>query len=473
MTDRYRTISIPFKGESGSTKELSPVPSNIINNFRRAAVRPLAFAVVAALTVAASHDASASAFQLKENSVKGLGRAFAGSGAAPDDAAVVVNNPAAMSEVDRALFQADVTAIQFSTEFSGRGTDAAGRPLTGGDGGNGGVTKPVPALYYITPVADRWRLGVAISAPFGFETDYDAGWVGRYSAYKSMFQSVDLTLSASFAATDTLSLGASVVAQHTKAELTQAIDFGAILAGAGAPVLPQSLDGRGRVEGDDWGYGWGVGLLWKPTDADRIGLNFHSQVVHKLSGSGSFQVPAAVSAINPALGSTVFSTTPGTAGFTTPANATASWWHTLNDRVSFGADIGYTRWSTFKNLVVDYTNPAQPNTVERFDWEDTWFGSVGMEYRIDPTWTLRGGVAVDGSPTSAATRSPRVPDGTRRWVSVGLGYQASENTAIDFGYAHLFVNDAVIDTTTATRNRLVGSYESSGNLLGVSAQFKF
>lgn len=446
--------------------------SNKVKTYRSIAARTLAAAVVAALA-ATSHDAAASAFQLKENSVKGLGRAFAGSGAAPDDAAVVVNNPAAMSEVDRALFQADVTAIQFSTEFSGRGTDAIGRPLTGNDGGNGGVTKPVPALYYITPVADRWRLGLAITAPFGFETEYDEGWVGRYSAYKSMFQTVDLTLSASFAATDSLSIGASVVAQHTKAELTQAIDFGAILAGAGAPVLPQSLDGRGRVEGDDWGYGWGVGILWKPTDADRIGLNFHSQVVHQLSGTGSFQVPAAVSAINPALGSTVFSTTPGVAGFTTPANATASWWHTLNDRVSFGADIGYTRWSTFKNLVVDYANPAQPNTVEHFDWEDTWFGSVGMEYRLDTAWTLRGGLAVDGSPTQYETRSPRVPDGTRRWVSVGVGYKASENTAIDFGYAHLFVNDANIATTTATGNRLAGTFDNSGNLLGVSAQFKF
>ncbi|HJU40749.1 MAG TPA: outer membrane protein transport protein, partial [Tahibacter sp.] len=180
-------------------------------------ISSLALAVAVALAATAPHDASASAFQLKENSVKALGRAFAGSGAAPDDAAVVVNNPAAMSEVDRAIFQADVTAIQFSTEFSGGGTDAAGRPLTGGDGGNGGVTKPVPAMYYITPVSERWRLGVAISAPFGFETEYDQGWVGRYSAYKSMFQSVDLTLSASFAATDTLSIGASVVAQHTKA----------------------------------------------------------------------------------------------------------------------------------------------------------------------------------------------------------------------------------------------------------------
>lgn len=436
-------------------------------------VRSLAAGVLCALSAAYAQHASASAFQLKENSVKALGRAFAGSAAAPDDAAVVVNNPAAMGEVDRAIFQADVTGVQFSTEFSGQGRDAAGRPLSGGDGGNGGVTKPIPALYYIKPLGEQWRLGVAVSAPFGFETDYDQGWVGRYSAYKSMFQSIDLTVSTSYRINDNFSIGASVVGQRTKAELTQAIDFGAVLAGAGAPVLPQSLDGRGKVVGDDWGWGWGIGLLWKPTEADRIGLNFHSQVTHQLSGTGSFQVPAAVTAINPALGSAVFVDTPGTAGFTTPANASASWWHTVNDRLSIGADVGYTRWSTFKNLVVDYANPLQPNTVEAFDWEDTWFGSIGMEYRFNPAWVLRGGIAVDGSPTQLQTRTPRVPDGTRRWVTVGLGYTPSDTLSFDFGYGHIFVNDAHVDTTTATRDRLTGAFDSSGNLLGASAQFRF
>jgi long-chain fatty acid transport protein len=184
-------------------------------------------------------------------------------------------------------------------------------------------------------------------------------------------------------------------------------------------------------------------------------------------------VPAAVTALNPALGNAVFVDTPGTAGFTTPANASASWWHTFNERFSLGADVGYTRWSTFQDLVVDYANPAQPNTVEAFDWQDTWFGSIGMEYRFDPAWVLRAGVAVDGSPTQVATRTPRVPDGTRRWVTVGLGYAPSDTTSVDFGYGHIFVNDAEISTRTATGNRLAGSFESSGNLLGVSAQFKF
>ena len=102
--------------------------------------RPLAFAalsiaVMGALVAPASADASA--FQLKENSAKGLGRAFAGSATAGGDASVVVNNPAAMSELKGTYLQADVTAINFSTKFDGSASDVLGRPISGSNGGCG------------------------------------------------------------------------------------------------------------------------------------------------------------------------------------------------------------------------------------------------------------------------------------------------------------------------------------------------
>jgi len=46
-------------------------------------------------------QAQASGFQLRENSVKNLGRANAGTAVASGDASVVVNNPAAMVNLDK------------------------------------------------------------------------------------------------------------------------------------------------------------------------------------------------------------------------------------------------------------------------------------------------------------------------------------------------------------------------------------
>src|SRR5215467_470216 len=141
--------------------------------FRSRPIAPLLAALPLALAAALSaQNAHAAAFQLKENSAEGLGRSFAGSAAAPGDCSVVANNPAAMSEVQGGCFQADVTAINFATKFHGGGEDFLGRPLTGGNGGDGGTTQPVPAIYFIHSIDPQWSLGASLTVPFGFQTEY-------------------------------------------------------------------------------------------------------------------------------------------------------------------------------------------------------------------------------------------------------------------------------------------------------------
>lgn len=431
------------------------------------ALAALPLAVAVGLTAGNAH---ASAFQLKENSVKGMGRAFAGAGAAPDDYAVVVNNPAAMLDLPGRGLQVDLTAIQVSAKFKGNGTDALGRPISGGNGGDGGGTEPVPAIYFLAPINDRVSLGAGLTVPFGFVTEYDTGWVGRYQAYKSDLQVPALTFSGAFRINDAFSIGASAIAQRAKADLSNAIDLGAILAGpTQGAILPQGADGRIRMTGEDWAWGWQLGVLWKPTGADRIGLNYHSKIKHEISGNATFQVPAAVAPLlDPA-----FTNTRGSATLNTPAFTELSWWHTFTDRFSFGASVAYTEWSSFQDLTIEFANPAQPNAVEPFGWRDTWFGSIGGDYKLNEAWTLRAGFAVDGTPTHVDTRTPRVPDATRRWVSIGVGYKPSETLEINAGYTHLFVNDAHIDTVNATGDRLTGKFENYSNLLGVSGVFRF
>jgi long-chain fatty acid transport protein len=469
------------------------------------AARPLAVAALSAAVAAAlilPQAAHASAFQLKENSAKALGRSFAGSVAAGGDASVVVNNPAGMTMLHGTVFQADVTAINFSTKFSGSATDAFGRPLTGGNGGDGGTTIPVPAFFIATQVNDRTHLGFGVSAPFGFRTNYDYGWVGRYNALKSNFQSVAATFSASYDVTDNFTLGASFVAQRTNAELTSAINFNSVglglvqqaVAGGQLPaqnaptyislinsVVPPGSDGVARIKGNDWGYGWQLGTFWKITGKDRLALGYHSKISHTLKGNATFTVPANVTALlsNPqvqpllaGMGGVPFTDTRGTAPFTTPAFANLSYWH-QESKYGFGADVTWTKWSTFKELRVNYANPAQPSSVETFNWKNTLFASIGGEYYVNDKLTLRAGVAVDNTPTTDATRDPRVPDQNRQWISVGLGYKPSAKLDLNVGYAHIFVNNAKVDNLSATGDRLTGTFKDSGNLLAFSAAYHF
>ncbi|SEJ21258.1 OmpP1/FadL family transporter [Frateuria terrea] len=464
------------------------------------ALAALSLAVAGALAL--PQGAHASAFQLKENSAKGMGRAYAGSATAGGDASVVANNPAAMTDLDGTYLQADITAINFSAKFSGTAHDALGRPISGGNGGDAGTTLPVPALFIASKVSDRVHLGFGLSVPFGFQTEYDSNWMGRYNAIKSRFESLDATLSGSFDVNDQFSLGASVIAQKTSAELTSAINFNGVALGliqqgaaAGAippaavptylaqvgAVVPPGSDGLARIKGDDWGYGWQVGAYWKLTPNDKLAFDYRSKISHKLQGTGNFTVPGNVSALLSSpqiapllagLGGVPFTHTTGTANFTTPATAGLSYWHQA-EKFGLGIDLNWTKWDVFKELRVQYGNPAQPDSVEPFNWRNTWYAAIGGDYYVNDKLTLRAGISVDTTPTYNATRDARVPDSTRKFAALGLGYKASENFEINASYAHIFVNRAHVNSASPTGDVLAGNFDDYGNLLSLSAQYKF
>ncbi|HUB88645.1 MAG TPA: outer membrane protein transport protein, partial [Dyella sp.] len=211
---------------------------NTAHGGRPLALAALGLAVAGALAAPQAH---ASSFQLKEDSAQAMGRAYAGSATAGGDVSVVANAPAAMSDLKGTYFEADVTAINFSANFTGSAHDVLGNPISGGNGGDAGTTMPVPSFFFATQVSDRWHVGAAFTVPFGFKTEYDNNWVGRYNSIYSKFESIDGTMSASFNVTDNFAIGASAIAQHTTATLSNAINFSSVALGLAGPGTPANL----------------------------------------------------------------------------------------------------------------------------------------------------------------------------------------------------------------------------------------
>ncbi|MCD9033742.1 outer membrane protein transport protein [Luteimonas sp. Y-2-2-4F] len=438
----------------------------------------LALGVAGALAFAGS--AHAAAFQLKENSAKGLGRAFAGSASAPGDASIIVNNPGGMRGLDGRQVQVDLSVISFSADFEGTGSylGGAGGPISGGNGGDAGKIAPVPAAYFHTPFGedDRLHFGMSLTAPFGFATDYDRDWVGRYNAVKTELEAVDLGFALSYDVNPYLSFGASVFAQHLSIELGNAVDFGTILfTGGGAPLgfRPGNADGFSTIKGSNTDIGWTVGGLFSITENTHIGLSYRSKVEHDIDGDAYFDVPDNAAAVLGQVRPGWFVDTDGRATVTLPAVATVSFTHAFNDRWSLMADLSRTAWKpSFDSVTVDYGS-NQADTVLDFGYDDTTFGSVGVDYRVSDRLTLRGGVAYDETPTSYQHRDVRVPDQTRKWLSLGLTWTPSETLEYNVGYTHLFVNDANVDTTSATANRVRGTFDVGGDILAASVNYKF
>ncbi len=451
-----------------------------------ARVTALAVGIAGALTFG---HAQGAAFQLKENSAKGLGRAFAGSTSAWGDASVIATNPASMRLLDGRQFQADVSAISFSADFkkdSGRyvGPTGAGTgmPISGGNGGDAGMIAPVPAAYFHVPFGedDKMHFGLSLTAPFGFTTEYDRDWVGRYHGVKTDLKAIDLGAAFSYDVNPYVSFGASVFVEHLTIELTNAVDFGTVAyaatngASAAVGLTPGSADGFASVEGDNNAVGYVIGGTFSPSEDTNIALSYRSKVEHKITGGkAKFNVPALAAAALQTDARGIFVNTSGKATVTLPASATLSVTHRVNDRWTVMGDVTRTAWApAFDKVVVDFASNQQDNALE-FGYKDTTFASLGAEYKLSETITLRGGVAYDQSPTTNEHRDVRVPDVTRKWVSLGLGWTPSEKTEFNFGYTHLFTDEPTINITSVTNSTLKGKYDVGGDILAASINYKF
>ncbi len=442
----------------------------------------LALGIAGALAVG---QAQASGFQLKENSVKAMGRAFAGSGVATGDASVVVNNPATMTSFEGTTIQSDVTVVDLNANFDGGGYAGVGfgpvsGPLTGSDGGNAGGVTPVPAMSFIHKFDNGLAVGAMVSAPFGLKTEYDEGWVGRYSALTSDVKTVDLTLSAAYEVVpDRFSVGAGLVFERAEVELSKAVDFGtALFANPATRPLPfarpQLRDGKAVVSGEDNSIGYIFGLNFRPTDKLTIGLSHRSEIDHDLTGKADWTVPADVATV---LGSSpttapLFRDGNVKADLTTPSITSLSAAYQFNDQLAIMAEYAETDWHSLQEVRIDFVNP-DPDSVEDFSWGDTRFWSIGAEYKLSEAFTLRGGFAYDETPTTFATRTPRLPDEDRRWFSFGITWNMSEKIEINAAYTRIQPDTPKIGVLDSQRHSLFGEFSSDVNLFGVSGRYSF
>ncbi|QNP41827.1 OmpP1/FadL family transporter [Lysobacter solisilvae (ex Woo and Kim 2022)] len=452
----------------------------------RITLSALALGIAGVLTYGQAH---ASGFQLRESSVKNLGRSNAGSAVFNGDANAVTGNPAAMSSFDKTTVRADVTAIDLSFQFKGDGRAAAAfgpnaPALTGSDGGDAGDLTPVPNISAVFPMhgaLEGLTLGASIGAPFGLKTEYEDGWVGRYHALKSDVKVVDFTMSASVKLHDRFSVGAGLIYERAEATLTKAIDFGtALCSGSGNPANcfnpafpfhPQSADGKFSVEGDDSGFGWLVGAQWQPTDALTVGFSHRSEVDHEIQGDIDFTLPASVQA---ALGPRAAGFADGTGGadLTLPSITTVSVRYDITDSVRVLADWQATDWSSLRTIDVKRSNGTSLG-AEEFDWNDTEFYSLGAEWDMNDKFTLRAGFAVDETPTHDETRTPRLPDNDRKLYSVGVTWQLSDAFSVDAAYQRIEVDNPKMNVVSSSGSLLVGEAEGSANLFGIAAQYSF
>lgn len=421
---------------------------------------------VATSALALAGQALAGGFYVGDQSVKGLGRAYAGE-AADTGADDLWWNPAAIAGLTRSEIVFGLQGESVSGTQSNTGSTIT-RPFQATTPVGGVSTAKNPTLSAVVPnfasayrINDQWAVGLALTSPYSDTTKYASNSFARYDALTTKLLTIDVQPTLAWKPNRWLGLGVGFDAEYVKSTLSNALPNL-------SPLLP---DGSQELQGNGWDYGFVVGGEAHPTSTLSLGVSYRSEIKHTLTG----QVTVAglygpLAAANSSLS--------GKARFTTPDIATAAARWTFAPKLTLDAQVQRFGWSAFNAITITdiATTAATPE-----NYRDTTNLSVGLEYALDAMWTVRTGMGYDETPTTNAVRSARVPDGNRWLYSLGLSAKPKSWLIVDaaVGYldvqgSHLNYNDTQYSgTPVVTPVTLSGQTSNSDVITSIAAHVMF
>lgn len=418
-------------------------------------------------------NAHSASFQLNETSASGLGRAFAGDAVIADDAAVLARNPAAMALFDKSTFSLVATYVDPGVDI--KGVDAP--DMLGADfdvsklDQNGVVPSAIiPAMYFINPINEKFAYGVGINANFGLKSEYNNDYAAGTIGGKTDLKTINANVSGSYRVNDNISIGLGLNVVYGEAELIRhagsVLEDGVSIPGVGVVVPPVPTTAEViNMSGDDFGYGWNIGVVYEINENHRFAATYRSKV--ELAFEGDYT----------GLGSP---TELGSLTIDMPAGAEVSAFHQFTPQWAVHYSIMYTQWSSFEKLEAYVGDEVVFEKQENF--EDTYRFALGATYDVNQSLKLRVGIAYDQSASVEDYRSISIPDSDRLWYSAGATYKLSDNESIDFGISYIngdsvvvTEEDALLGQLPATLDPLVAdknwSFTSEGNALLVALQY--
>lgn len=392
-------------------------------------------AAAAMMVAGAFTQTYAAGFQLSEQSAIQMGRAMAGAGIVGDDLSAVHYNPAGMTLLSGTRMQATGTWVAVNLDYEGNYGQSENGRLKG---------QTIPAGFITHQINDSLWAGLGLTVPYGMGTEFGEGWEGRERGTESMILTFDINPNLAWKVNEKLSVGGGISLQYAKAEL-------------GMGMGPM----QANVKGDSWAWGWNVGLMFQPVETVRLGLAYRSHIAHNAEGHTDVK-----GLQNPTSDMKVRIKTPDT------VTLSATWEAT--DALRLSGTARWSKWSNFRTLDVqnlDLAGTKLGTTVVENNWDDTWFFSVGADYKLNGQWTVRGGVAYDQGPVENQYRMAVIPDTDRVWFSGGASYKYTDNLTFDFGATYIKgVGDT--DLYDKVGGKKIGEFKSLDSYI-FSAQMQY
>ena len=397
--------------------------------------------------IASMPGAHAAGFFVQELSTSGQGTSYAGQAATTRDSTIIFHNPAGITHLDSAQFNAGIHALYVETDLIDLGSTV---PASFNDnGGNPSGLNIVPNLYVAAPLDNEKKLwaGLAITSPFGLGVDHDDNFFGGFTGQDVELKTIDFLPTLAYQVNDWLSIGASAIIQYAD------INFQAIV-----PTV-EFL----RLTADDLAYGYQLGTTITPNEDLTVGISYRSGVNIDFKGD--------ISPTNFLSGGIA---TPGVGTLNLPDIANFAVSYDVDETWTLLSSIVWYGWSNTDQVIVI---PGTPGIVSSlpvsFQYENTLNFTLGAEYKYNDRWTYRAGYQFDETPTTAAGRSTINPDGDRHWFSGGGTYKYNEKWSFDFAATYIEIEDGNINQDRGAFNVLAEADDSFSIIASFGINYKF
>jgi long-chain fatty acid transport protein len=334
--------------------------------------------------------------------------------------------------------------------------------------------------------------GLAVQSPYGLETNWPSNSSLRYVATVSRLGMMDVTPAVAYQAHPKVSIGAGVDYFNVfRAQLDKNINNDLVEA-SGGNLVSGSPDATSSLRGDGDGWGYHMGVVVTPMDHHAFGLTYHSKVNIDIEGDLS------IKGFSGPVGQTVFGgqnyTTAAKTDLVFPSNVQFGYAYQPTDKWHFEADAAWYHWSELKDINVRFPNATAlqqgalgtgggTSNVTPLNLRDSWSFNTGVNYKVNETWQVRGGIWYEPWATPEAYFTPGFNDLTRYGLSSGLGYAITQNLTIDGAYTAVFMHNRSIHNdvgTFSTNNPGVppspdidGTYKDFANLFAVNLTYRF
>ncbi len=397
--------------------------------------------VAIAFCAMVTQTGQAGGIMLYEIATPDAGLASAGWAARADDASTLFKNPAGMSRLEGTQFQGGLQALYGSVSFTPDANTST--KLGTEDGGNAIGWLPGASFFAVMPLGEKVRVGLGGLSYFGLAEDYNDNWVGRYYVQKAALLGMSLTPSVSYEVTDWLSIGAGLNAMYGYFDTDIGVNNG---------VGP---DGQMSLKDSTWGFGANVGVLIKAGENTRFGVNYLSAMDLDFSDTPSF------TGLGSGWNAILANPSELDLGVTVPQSVMLSAYHALSDKWAVMADFGWQDWSEFG--YVEAGVEERGTTTLDLNYQDTWHGALGAQYRASEKWLLSGGVAFDSSAVENENRTVLLPMGQVWRFGLGAQYQLSQSVNLGAAVTYGWGGDMPVDqgTDRSLRGRVSGSYDDT------------